>query len=193
MKRIVDLVVGLSALVMLVVPIVMVAILVKLTSKGSVLYWSDRVGQANVIFKMPKFRSMLVNTPQLATHLMIDPDEYLSLIGTFLRRTSLDELPQLINILKRDMSFVGPRPLTREVLLSKNNTSSAYKRSSVLPGLTGYTQAKYTGSRRSFAQKLKIDLEYVDKKTCPLLFKILFMTVKVLFVRFKHNKTGETL
>ena len=110
MKRGFDLVVGLSALVMLVVPIVMVAILVKITSKGSVLYWSDRVGRKKKIFRMPKFRTMKLDTPEMATHLMKTPVTYLSPIGRFLRRSSLDELPQLWSILKGDMSFVGPRP-----------------------------------------------------------------------------------
>ena len=169
-----------------VVVLLITSIIVLIFDGRPVFFVQERVGLNLKCFKIYKFRTMSLN-------INLTESERISKVGNFLRRSSLDELPQLLNILKRDMSFVGPRPLTREVLLSKNNTSSAYKRSSVLPGLTGYTQAKYTGSRRSFAQKLKIDLEYVDKKTCPLLFKILFMTVKVLFVRFKHNKTGETL
>jgi len=169
-----------------IVVLLITSIIVLIFDGRPVFFVQERVGLNLKYFKIYKFRTMSLN-------INLTESERISKVGNFLRRSSLDELPQLLNILKRDMSFVGPRPLTREVLLSKNNTSFAYKRSSVLPGLTGYTQAKYTGSRRSFAQKLKIDLEYVDKKTCPLLFKILFMTVKVLFVRFKHNKTGETL
>ena len=139
MKRIVDLVVGLSALVVLVVPIVMVAILVKLTSKGSMLYWSNRVGLKNKLFRMPKFRTMRSDTPQLATHLMNDPDEYLSPIGGILRRTSLDELPQLWNVLRGDMSLVGPRPnlLNQEELIRERDQRKVY---SVRPGITGLAQ-----------------------------------------------------
>ena len=96
--------------IILLFPIVLVAVLVRLTSKGPALYWSDRIGVNNVIFKMPKFRSMQVDAPAVATHLMTDPNEFLSPIGAFLRRSSLDELPQLFSILKGDMSFVGPRP-----------------------------------------------------------------------------------
>jgi len=109
-KRLFDLLVGFVFLVLLIIPMLMIAILVQLTSKGSVLYWSDRVGRENKIFKMPKFRSMRIDTPAVATHLLSDPDVYLSPIGGFLRITSLDELLQIWSILKGDMSFVGPRP-----------------------------------------------------------------------------------
>ena len=110
MKRIFDFVVGLLLLGLLAIPNLLIAVLVRVTSEGPVLYWSDRIGQRNVIFRMPKFRTMRLDTPAVATHLMNDPDAFLSPIGGFLRRTSLDELPQLISILKGDMSFVGPRP-----------------------------------------------------------------------------------
>jgi lipopolysaccharide/colanic/teichoic acid biosynthesis glycosyltransferase len=169
-----------------IVVLLITSIIVLIFDGRPIFFVQERVGLNLKSFKIYKFRTMSLNVN-------LTESERISKVGNFLRRSSLDELPQLINILKRDMSFVGPRPLTREVLISKSSSPSAYKRSSVLPGLTGYTQAKYTGSRRSFDQKLKIDLEYVDKKTCLLLFKILFMTIKVLFVRFKHNKTGETL
>ena len=110
MKRILDLLCSLLALIVLALPILLVSIAVKLTSKGPVLYWSDRVGRHNKIFRMPKFRSMLVGTPAVATHLLTNPSVFLTPIGSFLRKTSLDELPQLWSILKGDMSLVGPRP-----------------------------------------------------------------------------------
>ena len=109
MKRLLDLFLVTGAALILLVPLLLLALLVKLTSTGSVLYWSDRVGRNNKIFKMPKFRSMQIGTPALATHLLSDPDAYLTPIGSFLRKSSLDELPQLWSILAGDMSFVGPR------------------------------------------------------------------------------------
>ena len=108
MKRLVDLILTLVAVLLLLLPVIIVAVLVKLTSKGPVLYWSDRVGKNNAIFKMPKFRSMIVDTPVVATHLLADPKSLLTPVGDFLRKSSLDELPQLWCILKGDMSFVGP-------------------------------------------------------------------------------------
>ena len=110
MKRVFDLLLALAAAVVLAVPVLLVAVLVRLTSPGPALYWSDRVGRANKIFKMPKFRSMRVGTPAVATHLLADARSHLTPIGSFLRKSSLDELPQLWSILVGDMSFVGPRP-----------------------------------------------------------------------------------
>ena len=110
MKRLIDLILAIVLVIILLVPTLFIALMIRLTSKGPVLYWSDRVGFNNTIYKMPKFRSMRIDTPQVATHLMLNPEEYLSPIGRFLRQTSLDEIPQLLSILKGDMSFVGPRP-----------------------------------------------------------------------------------
>ena len=110
MKRLFDLVISVILLILLVLPMLLTAIVVRLTSKGPALYWSDRIGQGNVIFKMPKFRSMRVETPSVATHLMTDPNTFLTPIGGFLRRSSLDEFPQLFSVLKGDMSFIGPLP-----------------------------------------------------------------------------------
>jgi len=109
-KHFFDLILGVVVFILLAAPMLLIVIIVRLTSKGFALYWSDRVGKNNKIFKMPKFRSMLIDTPAVATHLLDNPDSYLSPIGGFLRRTSLDELPQLFSVLKGDMSFVGPRP-----------------------------------------------------------------------------------
>ena len=179
MKRIVDLVVGLSALVMLVVPIVMVAILVKLTSKGSVLYWSDRAGRKNKIFRMPKFRTMRLDTPEMATHLMKTPDTYLSPIGGFLRRSSLDELPQLWSILKGDMSFVGPRPalFNQDDLIALRTENGVDK---LMPGLTGWAQVNGR-DELPIPEKVALDVEYLNQQSFWLDMRILWMTfLKVL-------------
>ena len=175
MKRIVDLVVGLSALVMLVVPIVMVAILVKLTSKGSVLYWSDRVGRKKNIFRMPKFRTMRLDTPEMATHLMKTPFTYLSPIGGFLRRTSLDELPQLWSILKGDMSFVGPRPalFNQDDLVALRTQEGVDK---LIPGLTDWAQVNGR-DELPIPEKVALDVEYMERPSFWFDMKILWMTV----------------
>jgi len=138
MKRIFDFIMGLFLLSFLSVPILIVALMVKLTSKGPVLYWSDRVGRDNKIFKMPKFRTMRIDTPPVATHLLTNPDAYLTSIGSFLRKFSLDELPQLWSILKGHMSFVGPRPLLMQYL--DRYTLEQARRHEVKPGITGWAQ-----------------------------------------------------
>jgi len=175
MKRIVDLVVGLSVLVMFVVPIVMVAILVKLTSKGSVLYWSDRVGRKKKIFRMPKFRTMQVETPVVATHLMANPVKYLSSFGGFLRRSSLDELPQLFSILKGDMSFVGPRPalFNQDNLIALRTEKGVDK---LVPGLTGWAQVNGR-DELPIPEKVALDMEYMERQSFWFDLKILWMTL----------------
>lgn len=126
-------------LVIFTLPLLLIALLVKLTSPGPILYWSDRVGRNNTIFKMPKFRSMRIETPVVATHLLDDPDRYLTPIGNFLRKSSLDELPQLLSILRGDMSFVGPRPaLYNQVDLITLRTEKSIHQ--LIPGLTGWAQ-----------------------------------------------------
>ena len=175
MKRIVDLGVGLSVLVMFVVPIVMVAILVKLTSKGSVLYWSDRVGRKKKIFRMPKFRTMRLDTPEMATHLMKTPVTYLSPIGRFLRRSSLDELPQLWSILKGDMSFVGPRPalFNQDDLIALRTEKGVDK---LVPGLTGWAQVNGR-DELPIPEKVALDMEYMERQSFWFDLKILWMTL----------------
>ena len=179
LKRGFDLVVGLSALIVLVVPIMMVSILVKFTSKGSVLYWSDRVGRKKKIFKMPKFRTMRSDTPQLATHLMNDPDVYLSKIGGFLRRSSLDEIPQLFSILKGDMSFVGPRPalFNQDDLITLRTEKGVDK---LVPGLTGWAQVNGR-DELPIPEKVALDMEYMERQSFWFDIYILWLTVlKVL-------------
>lgn len=179
MKRTFDLVMGLLLLVVLVIPMLLVAFLVRTISKGSVLYWSDRIGQNNVIIKMPKFRTMRVNTPAVATHLMSDPDEYLSPIGGFLRRSSLDELPQLYSILKGDMSFVGPRPalFNQDDLVALRTEKGV---DNLKPGLTGWAQVNGR-DELLITEKVALDVEYMERQSFWLDLKILWLTLlKVL-------------
>jgi O-antigen biosynthesis protein WbqP len=174
MKRLFDIVLMAIGSGILVVPIVLVAVWVKLSSKGPVLYWSDRVGINNSIFKMPKFRSMKVGTPALATHLLHDPDSVLTPIGDFLRKFSLDELPQLWCILKGDMSFVGPRPalFNQDDLVALRTEQGVHK---LVPGLTGWAQVNGR-DELSTPQKVAIDVEYLQHKSFLFDLKILWMT-----------------
>jgi len=139
MKKIFDLLFSFCLIIVLSVPIFIIAVLIRLTSKGSALYWSDRVGVGNAIFKMPKFRTMRIDTPAVATHLLKDPDAYLTPIGHFIRKTSLDELPQLWSVLKGDMSFVGPRPalFNQEDLIALRTEKGVHQ---LIPGITGWAQ-----------------------------------------------------
>ena len=174
MKSFFDISIGLLLFILLVIPIFLIAISIKVSSKGYVLYWSERVGRENVNFMMPKFRSMLVNTPQVATHLMIDPDEYLSPIGGFLRQTSLDEIPQLFSILRGDMSFVGPRPAlyNQDDLIALRTKKGVDK---LMPGLTGWAQVNGR-DELPITNKVALDVEYMEKQTFWFDMKILWMT-----------------
>ena len=175
MKRLFDISVGLLLFILLVIPILLVAVSIKVTSKGSVLYWSERVGRENVNFMMPKFRSMLVNTPQVATHLMIDPDEYLSPIGGFLRRSSLDEIPQLFSVLRGDMSFVGPRPalFNQDDLVALRTEQGVDK---LMPGLTGWAQVNGR-DELPIPEKVALDVEYMERQSFVFDVYILWLTV----------------
>ena len=179
MKRIIDLWLVLVAGLLLMIPIIIVALMVKLTSKGSVLYWSDRVGKENKFFKMPKFRSMKMDTPAVATHLLKDPEAMLTPIGGFLRRSSLDELPQLWCILKGDMSFVGPRPaLFNQEDLIKLRTQQGVDK--LIPGLTGWAQINGR-DEIPIPQKVALDVEYLNKRSVWFDAYILWCTfVKVV-------------
>jgi len=174
MKRIFDLLLGVVILALLVTPLLLVAIAVRLTSKGPALYWSDRVGKNNKIFMMPKFRSMLIDTPSVATHLLNSPDAHLSPNGGFLRRSSLDELPQLFSVLKGDMSFVGPRPaLFNQDDLIKLRTNNGVNK--LLPGITGWAQVNGR-DELSIPDKVMLDLEYMNRQSFWFDVKILWMT-----------------
>ncbi len=174
MKRLFDILIGIVLLIFLAILMLLVAIAVHLTSKGPVLYWSERVGKKNIIFKMPKFRSMLIDTPALATHLLDNPDSYLSPIGGFLRRSSLDELPQLFSILKGDMSLVGPRPalFNQDDLIALRTENGVDK---LLPGMTGWAQVNGR-DKLSIPDKVKLDEEYMQRQSFWFDIKILWMT-----------------
>ena len=175
MKRFFDLLLAVMVLMFLAPIMLLVAIVVRFSSKGPALYWSDRVGKNNVIFKMPKFRSMLIETPDLATHLLDRPDSYLSPIGGFLRRSSLDELPQLFSVLKGDMSFVGPRPalFNQDDLISLRTEEGVEK---LLPGITGWAQVNGRDDL-SIPDKVDLDIEYLNNQSLWLDMKILWMTL----------------
>ncbi len=163
----------------LLLPVLLVALLVSLTSPGPTLYWSDRVGRHNKLFKMPKFRSMRIDTPAVATHLLVDPHAYLTPIGEFLRKTSLDELPQLWSIIRGDMSFVGPRPalFNQFDLIELRNQ---YGVQELLPGLTGWAQINGR-DELPIPQKVALDVQYVQRQSFCLDVKIMFLTlIKVL-------------
>ena len=179
MKRLFDITLSILAGVILLIPTILVAIAVRLTSKGPALYWSDRVGRLNQIFKMPKFRTMRVDTPAVATHLMSDPRIYLTPIGAFLRKSSLDELPQLWSILVGDMSFVGPRP----ALFNQDDLIALRTEHGVevlTPGLTGWAQINGR-DELPIPQKVAYDVEYLQRRSFRFDLKILWLTlVKVL-------------
>jgi O-antigen biosynthesis protein WbqP len=174
MKRLFDLVLALFALLILLLPIGLVAVIVKLTSRGPIVYWSDRVGQYNKIFKMPKFRTMRIDTPAVATHLLSNPKQFLTPVGSFLRKSSLDELPQLWSIVKGDMSFVGPRPalFNQDDLVALR---SQYGVDKILPGLTGWAQVNGR-DELPIPDKVKLDADYVSRQSFWLDVKIIFLT-----------------
>ena len=174
MKQIFDLFSGVILLLSLVIIMLFIAIAIRRTSKGPSLYWSDRVGKNNKIFKMPKFRSMLIDTPAVATHLLDNPDVYLSPIGGFLRRSSLDELPQLFSVLKGDMSFVGPRPalFNQDDLIALRAEKGVDK---LLPGITGWAQVNGR-DELSIPDKVESDVEYLNRQSFWFDMKIFWMT-----------------
>ncbi|NTV72019.1 MAG: sugar transferase [Azonexaceae bacterium] len=179
MKRLFDLFVALCAAMVLALPVVLVALAVKLTSQGPVLYWSDRVGRHNRIFRMPKFRSMRIGTPAVATHLLAHPGAYLTPIGSFLRKSSLDELPQLWSILVGDMSFVGPRPalFNQDDLIALRTGCGVHE---LVPGLTGWAQVNGR-DELPIPQKVKLDEEYLRRRSFMFDLRVLWLTaVKVL-------------
>lgn len=156
-----------------------VALLVRLTSPGPVIYWSDRVGRHNKIFIMPKFRTMRIDTPAVATHLLSNPEQFLTPIGSFLRRSSLDELPQLWSILRGDMSFVGPRPalFNQDDLIALR---TRYGIDQMTPGLTGWAQINGR-DELPIPEKVQLDVEYMQRQSFWFDLEIIFLTfLKVL-------------
>jgi O-antigen biosynthesis protein WbqP len=174
MKRIFDLALVLLVAVFFSPLIILIALLVKLTSKGDILYWSDRIGKNNFVFEMPKFRSMQVGTPVVATHLLCDSRQYLTSVGSFLRKSSLDEMPQLWSILIGDMSFVGPRPALFNqddlIVLRKH-----YGVDRLVPGLTGWAQVNGR-DELSIEVKVQYDMEYLQRQSFWFDMKILGLT-----------------
>lgn len=175
MKRLFDLFLVLTAGVVLILPIMIVAAAVRLTSPGPALYWSDRVGRHNRIFRMPKFRSMRIGTPAVATHLLPDPGAWLTPIGAFLRKTSLDELPQLWSILVGDMSFVGPRPalFNQDDLVALRTEHGVHE---LVPGLTGWAQVNGR-DELPIPDKVALDVEYLRRRSFLFDLRILWLTV----------------
>jgi O-antigen biosynthesis protein WbqP len=173
-KRIFDLLFFAFVSITLVVPILLVALAVRLTSPGPVLYWSDRIGRHNKVFKMPKFRSMRVGTPELASHELANPEMHLTSIGSFLRKTSLDELPQLWSILVGEMSFVGPRPalFNQQDLIELRTQKNV---NTLVPGLTGWAQVNGR-DELSISEKVALDAEYLERRNLWFDILILWLT-----------------
>jgi O-antigen biosynthesis protein WbqP len=173
-KRLIDLILVLLLTTVLILPMLCIAVSIRLSSKGPAIYWSKRVGYLNQIFLMPKFRSMKIDTPAVATHLLLNPDEHLTFIGRVLRRTSLDELPQLWSILKGDMSLVGPRPalFNQEDLIELRTQCGI---DALVPGLTGWAQVNGRDDL-DIATKVDLDYEYLQRRSFVFDLKILWLT-----------------
>ena len=179
MKRFFDFTCSFMAFIFLAIPMLITALAVRLTSPGPILYWSDRVGRNNVIFKMPKFRTMRTDTPAVATHLLGNPDQWLTPIGKFLRKSSLDELPQLYSIIVGDMSFVGPRPAlyNQDDLIALRTKTGVH---TLTPGLTGWAQVNGR-DELPIPVKVEFDTYYLKQRSLSLDMRILCMTLfKVL-------------
>ncbi len=181
LKRAIDLILLMIALVFLAIPMLIVAIMVKITSPGPIVFWSDRVGQYNRIFRMPKFRTMQVNTPNVATHLLVGAGSYLTPIGGFLRKSSLDELPQLWSVLLGNMSFVGPRPAlyNQDDLIAMRTARGVEV---LVPGITGWAQVNGR-DELDLEQKVNLDAQYLERRSTGFDFYILYLTVLKVFKR----------
>ncbi len=178
MKRLFDLLMSLFLVILLLPPSLVIASLIKINSKGSVLFWSKRIGRNNVVFLMPKFRSMKVDTPVVASHLLTDPKTHITFIGKILRKTSLDEIPQLLCILKGEMSFVGPRPAlnSQQDLIEMRTKLNIH---TLLPGLTGWAQVNGR-DELTIEQKVALDAEYLNKQRLTFDFYILLKTIAIV-------------
>ena len=181
MKRLFDFSLSVSASLILAIPLLIAATVVRLTSPGPILFWSKRVGRDNQVFQMPKFRSMRIDTPAVATHLLQNPDQWLTPIGSFLRKSSLDELPQLWCILKGDMSFVGPRPalFNQDDLIAMRTQLGVHQ---LVPGLTGWAQVNGR-DELPIPKKVELDYEYLQRRSFLFDLKILWMTALKVLVR----------
>ncbi len=181
-KRTFDIVFSIVSLLIISLPVVLIATAIRLTSEGPVIYWSDRVGENNRIFRMPKFRTMRVDTPAVATHLITTPEVYITSVGNLLRRTSLDELPQIWSILRGDMSVVGPRPaLYNQNDLIEQRTKAGIDK--LVPGLTGWAQVNGR-DELAIPEKVSLDLEYMKRRSILFDLRIILMTFsKALHLR----------
>lgn len=180
-KRISDLFLTFFAIAIFLIPMLLVALLVRLTSDGPIIFWSDRVGRNNQLFKMPKFRTMMVNTPNVATHLLSSAGQYLTPIGGFLRKSSLDELPQLWSVLVGDMSFVGPRPaLYNQYDLIEMRVKAGVDR--LLPGITGWAQVNGR-DELSLQEKVYLDRQYLERQSFLFDQYVLLLTILKVFRR----------
>ena len=175
MKRLFDFILALFLILLLMVPMIIITIVIMLTSRGAAIHWSERVGKNNVVFKMPKFRSMKIDTPDLATHLLKDSSSTLTPVGSFLRKYSLDEIPQLWSIIKGDMSFVGPRPalFNQDDLIALRTEKGV---ESLTPGLTGWAQVNGR-DELAIPEKVSLDVEYMERRSFWFDIKILWLTV----------------
>lgn len=179
LKRTFDIVMAAGGLVVFAAPMAVVAVAVRLTSRGPAIYWSDRVGRDNKLFRMPKFRSMRSDTPPVPTHLLADSNAWLTPIGGFLRKSSLDELPQLWSILVGDMSLVGPRPalFNQDDLIALRTEQGVHR---LRPGLTGWAQVNGR-DELPIPDKVKLDVEYLHKQSLMMDLKTIWLTAgKVL-------------
>lgn len=174
MKRLFDLTLALMLSVLLALPIALIALAIRLTSAGPAVYWSNRVGRDNKIFRMPKFRSMRTDTPAVATHLLQNPEQYITPVGKFLRKTSLDELPQLWSILVGDMSFVGPRPAlyNQDDLIAMRTERGVH---TLVPGLTGWAQINGR-DELPIPQKVEFDAQYLQRRSFWFDLRIMALT-----------------
>jgi O-antigen biosynthesis protein WbqP len=181
LKRLLDLLLLSFSLPVLIAPLLLLAMLVRMTSKGPALYWSARVGRDNQIFQMPKFRTMQKNAPSVATHLLHNPDQWLTPIGSFLRKSSLDELPQLWCILRGDMTFVGPRPalFNQDDLITMRTNAGVHE---LVPGLTGWAQVNGR-DELPISTKVELDVVYLQHISLWFDLKILWMTVLKVLAR----------
>ena len=181
MKRSIDLILLAIIGIIFLVPLLVVALMVFATSRGPILYWSDRVGRRNRIFKMPKFRSMKTDTPAVATHLLPNPDSFLTPVGSFLCKSSIDEFPQLWSILKGDMSFVGPRPalFNQYDLIALRTKAGVHE---LVPGLTGWAQINGR-DELPIQEKVAFDIEYLQRRSSLFDFKIMLLTALKVLMR----------
>tara|TARA_B110000008_G_C16880180_1_gene528569 strand:- start:30 stop:590 length:561 start_codon:yes stop_codon:yes gene_type:complete len=181
MKRLFDITLGLMLLPILLVLMLIISTLVRLTSKGPIIHWSDRVGRKNIIFKMPKFRTMHSESPNIASNLLRNPEDYVTNIGSFLRKSSLDEIPQIISVLKGDMSFVGPRPaLFNQYDLIKLRTDNAIDQ--LAPGVTGWAQVNGRDVLTT-VEKVAFDIEYLNRMSFSFDLKVLWKSILILITR----------